>query len=1061
MPEEPLFRGTGIGMVRAPVRPAHEAAEVRPDTGAGADESARLTASLRALADDPSVREAIEISSPPLADVVHRVLDRAGDVPLTQLRRSVRALAAYRLRMSSRATPFGLMAGVAPVRFTDDDAAKARWGDAHTRAVRPDREWLTALVATWERRPKVLRHLRVVSNALCTVRGGRLVLPYVPESAREEPAGNGAGHAPRTVQEVSVRHTVVVRAVLETARRPVRGAELARTLQERFPGATEQAVDGVLTELVAKEILLTDARPPLEAVDPLAYLLDALADVPAEHLPERAELAALQTEIERYATQPPGHGRDALRALIARMRKLNDLPRPLQVDLALDAEAALPAAVADEAARAAALLWRLSPHEGDPDHLREYHGAFLERYGTGRLVPLTELLDPDTGLAAPAGYQRPVSPRRATPAAPRRQRDEILAELAQQAMLDGADEVVLHDDHPVVRALAHDEGRPPASLEVGAHLLAGSCEALRDGDFRLVLAGGTGQAGAMLGRFGYLLGEADHAALAEVARSGAASDGALAAQVAFRPGRARAANVAQVPQWLAHTLPVGCFADPDDPAVVDLRRLAVAAGPDRLHLVDTASGRRVDPAVFHVLNPQWALPNAARFVCEVAGSGVRHWQSWDWGAAAALPHLPRVRYGRTVLARACWRPTAGLRDAELPFPQWLAALERWRERWRVPDRVWAGKGDRGVHLDLTLPGHPALLRHELLRHDEAELREVPADAAGLPDGWLGGRDAARRTEVIIPLRAARPAADPAPQPLPARRYAPPRTAPGVHPPGGEWLYAALYAPAERHEELLAVHLPPLLDQLPPDVDRWFFLRYADAGGAHLRLRFHGPREALHGALLPHLHDLTGALRDGGLVGRVVLDTYDPELERYGGPEAIAAAERAFHADSVAAVAQLRRAYARIDTTEPLLRVAAGFADLTRAFHGADETAGPAAADWLTRVVPKDETRQRAFRERRREALALVDPYRTAPGPAATDEALHAAWTRRAQAVAAYGQLLRDLGERSWSDPDQVLLSLLHMHHNRLAGVDRDHENLALAVARGAARAHTDRRRHRR
>ncbi|MFD9812017.1 lantibiotic dehydratase [Streptomyces sp. NPDC059080] len=1058
MSEEFLFRGAGIGMLRAPVRPVGEGAAVRADTEPDADESASLTRSLHALADDPLVREAIEISSPSLAGVVRRVLDDGRSVALPQLRRSVRALTTYRLRMSGRATPFGLIAGVAPVRFADG-SAKARWGDAHTRAVRPDQEWLTELVAAWERRPGVLAHLRVVGNALCSVRGDRLVLPYVPQSTRAEPTGHGATGAERMVQEVSVRNTVVVQAVLETARRPVRGAELARTLLERFPGAPAQAVDGVLTELVAKEILLTDARPPLEAVDPLGHVLQVCADAPAEHLPEYAELAAIREEMSRYSSQGLGDGHAALRKLTDRMRELNDRPRPLQVDLALDAEAHLPVAVAEEAARAATLLWRLSPQQSDPGHLREYHGAFLERYGTERLVPVRELLDPGTGLAAPATYQRPPSPRRVPIDDPDRQRDRILAELAQQALLDGADEVVLDDDHPAVRALTDNGGRPPASLELNAHLLAASCEALADGDFRLVFAGGSGKAGALLGRFGYLLGEEDRAALAEMARTGSTSGDALGAQVGFRPGRARAANVAQVPQWLDRTLPVGCFADPDDPAVLDLRRLAVGADHDRLYLVDTTSGRRVDPAVFHVLNPQWALPNAARFLCELADSGVRRWRQWEWGVAGALPYLPRVRYGRTVLALARWRPTAALRDPDLPFPQWSQEWERWRKQWRVPDRIWAGLSDRGVRLDLSLPGHAALLRHELLRNEQAELREVPSDAAGLPDGWLGGPDGARCAEVTVPLRRIHPEKSTTVPPPTRRRHAPPRPAPGVHLPGGDWLYTSLYAPAERHEELLAVHLPPLLEQLPPEVDRWFFLRYADADGAHLRLRFHAPREVLHGALAPRLHDLTAALRDGRLVDRVVWDTYDPELERYGGPEAIDAAERVFHADSVAAVAHLRRAYTRTDTTEPLLRAAAGFTDLTRAFHGGDEDAGEAAAAWLTRVVPKDETRQRAFRERRREALTLVDPYRTEPGPAATDEALRTAWTRRAEAVAAYGQLLRDLGDRSWSGPDQVLLSLLHMHHNRLAGVDRDHENLALAVARGAARAHTDRRRN--
>lgn len=64
-----------------------------------------------------------------------------------------------------------------------------------------------------------------------------------------------------------------------------------------------------------------------------------------------------------------------------------------------------------------------------------------------------------------------------------------------------------------------------------------------------------------------------------------------------------------------------------------------------------------------------------------------------------------------------------------------------------------------------------------------------------------------------------------------------------------------------------------------------------------------------------------------------------------------------------------------------------------------------------------------------------------------------------QQVSDYGRLLRALGERSWSHPDRVLGALLHMHHNRLVGIDRESERLAHAVARGAAQAHTDRRRH--
>jgi class I lanthipeptide synthase len=58
---------------------------------------------------------AVTLASPSLAAQVERIL--AGEqLPLRQVRRTVLSILRYRLRATSRATPFGLFAGVAPVR---------------------------------------------------------------------------------------------------------------------------------------------------------------------------------------------------------------------------------------------------------------------------------------------------------------------------------------------------------------------------------------------------------------------------------------------------------------------------------------------------------------------------------------------------------------------------------------------------------------------------------------------------------------------------------------------------------------------------------------------------------------------------------------------------------------------------------------------------------------------------------------------------------------------------------------------------------------------------------
>ena len=73
--------------------------------------------------------------------------------------------------------------------------------------------------------------------------------------------------------------------------------------------------------------------------------------------------------------------------------------------------------------------------------------------------------------------------------------------------------------------------------------------------------------------------------------------------------------------------------------------------------------------------------------------------------------------------------------------------------------------------------------------------------------------------------------------------------------------------------------------------RWFFIRYRDQNGAHIRLRLGGPL------------DLLVDVQRRGLVelADVRIRLYSPEYDKFGGPVGVAAAERLFHAASVTAL----------------------------------------------------------------------------------------------------------------------------------------------------------------
>jgi thiopeptide-type bacteriocin biosynthesis protein len=112
----------------------------------------------------------------------------------------------------------------------------------------------------------------------------------------------------------------------------------------------------------------------------------------------------------------------------------------------------------------------------------------------------------------------------------------------------------------------------------------------------------------------------------------------------------------------------------------------------------------------------------------------------------------------------------------------------------------------------------------------------------------------------------------------------------------EWLYVKLYTGETLADQVLRAVAPTAL--ATGAVDRWFFVRYRDQGH-HVRLRFHGEPGALRSVVLPAVEAAVKPLLARGTVLRISLDTYERELERYGGSRGIELAERIFHVDSEA------------------------------------------------------------------------------------------------------------------------------------------------------------------
>lgn len=116
-------------------------------------------------------------------------------------------------------------------------------------------------------------------------------------------------------------------------------------------------------------------------------------------------------------------------------------------------------------------------------------------------------------------------------------------------------------------------------------------------------------------------------------------------------------------------------------------------------------------------------------------------------------------------------------------------------------------------------------------------------------------------------------------------------------PGDEWLFFKVYCGVNTSDELLVKKILPLAHRLMKEkvITRWFFIRYSDPD-CHLRVRFLMRSIVDIGYVITTARESLSAYLNSNVVSKVVVDTYQREIERYGA-KYIELSEQIFHSGS--------------------------------------------------------------------------------------------------------------------------------------------------------------------
>ncbi|MCF0075646.1 lantibiotic dehydratase [Dyadobacter sp. CY261] len=821
-------------------------------------------------------RQAIYLASPSLSAAMNAYDKQA---PEKFRRKVLFSLYKYLIRMSTRATPFGLFS----VTGTGLLAERSKLsGLAINKVKKTIRLQMTALVyiaSFLEKQQMSTRQTRYVANSSLypTPTGYRYI----------ETKTNG-----QTLEHVisEVERFDELALLLEAAGTPQTKIELADRLREKF--SPDQSIQ-LIQDMIDLGLLLNEVSPNATGPDFEDRLKEDLDRYRAKSR-EAQKLHKLICEL---------HGRDSASCLQNTARELTNIIPALSGQQLFRAQLSLLASgitlskkvvakLADDFAAVKGLL--RSNQQSSP--LTVLKQKFRAHYGD-RLLPLSELLESEmgmeyAGLAVQAGKPPTLLAHlEFTHSEYTSSGLQTAASRIKQQVLDRALSRQLYEVEILESDLKTLAGQPAeqAGFYWLGEMLSSSAKNIDGGYLRFYLKAAGGQSGLeLMARFAQddplLASRLSDAAreLAEIDKDN------IHAEIAHIPD-AKTAAVLSRPHLWPYEIPYLSYSVMPKSRQITVSDILVSISEDDCFILTSKSLiKRIIPHNTTAHNYGLGLP-VYQFLSDVANQQSQL-MAWNWERLESFSFLPRVLFRQLILSPARWNLSGENRQMILDMIELDEHWQQLQDHLRIPRLIQICEGDNLLLIDFNSRFSRMLFKAELQKSDRLQIQEYLQSNTYQP---VTDKRELFAHELVV---AFKPSATQAPVRPPV-----PRNEQRMFHLGSEWLYLKIFLSVVKADQLLTTTLAGICQQLTDEgyVSKWFYVRYFDPS-YHLRIRLRLATKQRWHLVLARLRTALENTACQGAIEKIQTDTYERELERYHSLS-FEMVESIFYKDSLASV----------------------------------------------------------------------------------------------------------------------------------------------------------------
>jgi len=817
----------------------------------------------------------------------------------------------YYLRSCVRCTPYGTFAGSSLANISSQETNIVLESNAvHNRKLRLDMNYMAEIVTALIQMPAIRKQILFMTNN--SIYQASDVYRYAEYYIRNNT---------RNYQLTAVNKTPYLTRIVKQAEQGVTMTELAQILVES-ENVTKGEAEEYVIDLWLSQLLIPALDPTVTGGEPLGQVISQL-----EKLQGVDEMLSKLKEIQ-YLLNHPKEGVAYYQEIERKLEQLElgiKVPKnTIQVDLFLETKVAevnkdlvqeLVSQVSDLKAFA---------RQSQNLELDEFKTKYYARY-EDKSMPLSIVLDADLGIgyagvsdqSAGAGeWIDGLAVRGGASANPGTSLDYLqqYSLMKYQNWLAESKEYieVSEDDIKIFRESNKRFKFPNSMYLMGSLMKRNNQLDARQFIFDISSLGGPSAAN-LLGRFVH--GNTAIEALTKniLAKEELEHPDAVYAEVAHLP-QARIGNILLRPVLRKYEIPYVGLSGIERENQITIDDLMVSVQNNEIILFSKKLNRRVIPRLTTAHNFGYNSLPIYKFLCDLQRQGVAYANVWDWGHLAVLKHLPRVVYKNLIIQKAIWK-IEEKEISDMPNEQgaYKCYFETFCTKLKMPARVVYKEGDNELLIDFLQETGIALFLHYLRRYKNILLEEFLFTEENCVVHDMKGNSFTN--EMIIPLYD-NETTEP-PHAIESHHFAEwhhelseekhhdssvaePVKIQRSFSPYSEWLYFKVYCGAKSAEKILATIIHPFIEIGLEEVlfEQFFFIRYYDESGGHFRIRFKNRIVENQLRVYQKFVQTIQPLVDTGTIQKVMLDTYNRELERYI-PQLIEEAEALFYHDSIA------------------------------------------------------------------------------------------------------------------------------------------------------------------